>query len=260
MGGFPDDLQMAASLGGEMGSRILSYDWPANPLGVPAQWPAAVRTTAATALACRFPTVMWLGDQLRLIYNDAYIPMLGDKHPAAMGSACADVWWDIWDVICPLLDGVVTTGKATWSDDLKLTMVSDGRRRERYFTFTYSPIIGAGGAIEGVFCAVAETTKRVLSERRLRTLSTLAAALMDAQSVEAALDAAIDVCAHHPADLPFAAVYASDEADSRARLRGATAGATAVLPKMLASFTDRGAVVADGLWLVTELPALLPSL
>ncbi len=92
---------MAASLGGEMGSRILSYDWPAHPLGDPAEWPAAARTTAATALACRFPIVLWLGDQLRLIYNDGYIPMLGDKHPAALGSAGADVWWDIWDVICP---------------------------------------------------------------------------------------------------------------------------------------------------------------
>ncbi len=251
---------MAAALGGEMGSRLLSYDWPAHPLGDLAEWSAAVRTTVATALACRFPTVLWLGEQLRLIYNDGYIPMLGDKHPAALGSAGADVWWDIWDVICPLLDGVVTTGEATWSDDLKLMLVNDGRRRERYFTFTYSPIIGAGGAIEGVFCAVAETTEQVMSERRLRTLSTLAAALMDAQSVETAMDTAIDVCAHHPADLPFAAVYASDEADSRMRLRGATPGATGVMPQLLASFTDRGSVEADGLRLVPNLPALLPSL
>ena len=251
---------MAASLGGEMGSRILSYDWSAHPLGDPAEWSAAVRTTVATALACRFPTVLWLGDQLRLIYNDGYIPMLGDKHPTALGSAGADVWWDIWDVISPLLEGVVTTGKATWSDDLKLMVMNDGRRRERYFTFTYSPIIGAGGAIEGVFCAVAETTEQVLSERRLRTLSTLAAALMDAQSVDTALDTAIDVCAHHPADLPFAAVYASDEADSRVRLRGATPGATAGLPQLLASFTDRGSVEADGLRTVPALPILFPSL
>jgi hypothetical protein len=59
-----------------MGGRILSYDWPAHPLGDPVNWSAAVRTTVATALACRFPTVLWLGDQLRLIYNDGYIPIL----------------------------------------------------------------------------------------------------------------------------------------------------------------------------------------
>jgi len=243
-----------------MGSRILSYDWSAHPLGVPADWSAAMRTTVATALASRFPTVLMLRDDLRMIYNDGYIPILGDRHPAALGSAGADVWWDIWDDIRPLLDGVVTTGKATWSDDLKLMPVTDGRRWERYFTFTYSPIIGSGGAIKGVHCAVSETTEQVLSQRRLRTLSTLAAALMGAQSVETALDSVIDVCAHNPADLPFAAVYASNEEDSRARLRGATPGANAGMPELLASFTDLGAIEADGMRLVAELPALLPSL
>ena len=75
-----------------MGSRILSYDWSAHPLGVPADWSAAMRTTVATALASRFPTVLMLRDDLRMIYNDGYIPILGDRHPAALGSAGADVW------------------------------------------------------------------------------------------------------------------------------------------------------------------------
>src|SRR5215469_4748526 len=223
-----------------MGSRILSYDWSAHPLGNPAEWSMAMRTTVATALTCPFPIALMLRDELRMIYNDGYIPMLGDRHPAALGSAVADVWWDAWDVIHPLLDDVMTAGRATKSDDLKLMLVTDGRRWERYFTFTYSPIVEAGGAIKGVFCAVLETTEQVLSERRLRTLSTLAAALMGAQSAENALDIAIDVCAHNPADLPFAAVYASDEADNRARLRGATLGANAGMPELLATFTDRG--------------------
>src|SRR5215472_12957717 len=152
MSGFPAELRRAASLGGEMGSRVLSFDWSAHPLGDPAEWSGAMRTTVATALACRFPIVLLLRDELRLIYNDGYIPILGDRHPAALGSAGADVWWDIWDDVHPLLDGVMTTGKTVRFDDLKLMPVSDGRRRERYFTFTYSPIIGAGGAIRGVFC------------------------------------------------------------------------------------------------------------
>src|SRR5215469_11027706 len=198
MTGLPAELRRAASLGGEMGNRILSYDWPAHPLGDPSEWSAAVRAAVATALSCRFPTALLLGDQLRLIYNDGYIPILGDRHPAAMGSAGADVWWDAWDVVGPLLDGVMSSGKATGFDDLKLMLLSGGRLEERYFTFTYNPVIGAEGAIEGLFCAVGETTEQVLSERRLGTLNTLAAALMDSQSVDAAMDTVIDVCAHQP--------------------------------------------------------------
>src|SRR5215472_18944731 len=137
-----------------MGSRILSHDWSAHPLGDLAAWSTALRTTVATALACRFPIVLLLRDELRLIYNDGYIPILGDRHPAAMGSAGADVWWDAWDVVGPLLDGVMSSGKATGFDDLKLMLVGGGRLEERYFTFTYNPVIGADGRIEGLFCAV----------------------------------------------------------------------------------------------------------
>ena len=125
---------MAASLGGEMGSRIVSYDWSAHPMGDPAEWSAAVRTTVASALACRLPIALLLGDELRLIYNDGYVPMLGDRHPAALGSAGADVWWDAWDVIGPLLDGVMTTGKDIGFDDMKLMLVDKNRRRRSLTT------------------------------------------------------------------------------------------------------------------------------
>ena len=235
---FPADLQAAAALGGEMGQRLLAFDWAGHPLGDPGGWSPAVKTTVATALACRFPTVLWLGERLHLIYNDAYIPVLGDKHPAALGAAGAEVWWDIWDVVGPMLDSVVKSGVATWSDDLMLGLVNEGRRRERYFTFTYSPIIGGDGRVEGVFCAVAETTERVLGERRLQALNALSAALIDVQSAEQALTAVIEVCAAHDADLPFAAVYTAGDPPAGGWLHGATPGMAGLLPSSLPPLLD----------------------
>ena len=95
------------------------------------------------------------------MYNDAYAQILGDKHPAALGRPAEQVWSEIWEAIGPMLAGVVATGKATWSDDLMLPLVTGGRAQERYFTFTYSPIIGGDGAVTAIFCAVIETTERV---------------------------------------------------------------------------------------------------
>jgi signal transduction histidine kinase len=255
---LPPDLQTAAALGGEMGQQLLAFDWAGHPLGDPESWSPAVRATVATALACRFPTVLWLGERLHLAYNDAYIPVLGDKHPAALGAAGAEVWWDIWDVIGPMLHGVVKSGVATWSDDLMLMLVNEGRRRERYFTFTYSPIIGGDGRREGVFCAVTETTERVLGERRLQALSALSAALIDVQSAEQALAAAIEVCAVHDADLPFAAVYLAGEPLAEARLQAVTPGAAGLLPSSLPVLL--GAADAGGVRTISALPALLPEL
>jgi signal transduction histidine kinase/CheY-like chemotaxis protein len=259
-GVLPADLKAAAALGGEMGQRLLSFDWAGHPLGDPAGWPAAMRATVAAALASRFPIVLWFGPELRLIYNDAYIPMLGDKHPAALGRPGAEVWWDIWDVVGPLMDSVVGSGIATWSDDLLLMLVNDGRRQERYFTFTYSPILGEAGEMAGVFCAVAETTERVLGERRLRTLNALAAALLDAQSPDGVLAASIEVCAGHDADLPFAAVYLADGPLTAAWAHRATPGAAGLLPRSLAPLLDAASTDSDGLCVVTGLRSLLPEL
>jgi hypothetical protein len=243
-----------------MGRRLMSFDWAGHPLGDPATWSPAVRATVAVALASRFPTVLWLGERLHLVYNDAYIPVLGDKHPAALGGAGAEVWWDIWDVIGPMLGSVVQTGVATWSDDLMLMLVNDGRRQERYFTFTYSPIIGAQGQGEGVFCVVTETTERVLGERRLQALNALSAALIDAQSADAALAAAAGVFTVHDADLPFAAIYLAGGPERGARLYRATPGVAGLLPATLAQLLDAPGTGKNGVRVVGGLPSLLPGL
>ncbi|OBI12176.1 histidine kinase [Mycobacterium sp. E2462] len=232
---LPADLAAAVSLGGEMGRRFAEFDWDSHPLGSPQSWPSEVRAAVATTLASRFPLALWLGpEDLFVVYNEAYIEILGDKHPAALGRPGRDVWWDIWDSINPMLSGVVATGEATWSRDLMLAMVTAGRREERYFTFTYSPLMGADGRPFGIFCPSYETTERVLSERRLHLLNTVAAAMLETRSVDDAVGVAVTVCAGQPADLPFVAVYVEDEAAGAVTLRGATTSVLPLLPRELA--------------------------
>jgi signal transduction histidine kinase/CheY-like chemotaxis protein/serine phosphatase RsbU (regulator of sigma subunit) len=218
----PLDLAAAARLGGEMGRRLVSFDWDSHSLGSLANWPLEIRTVVATSLVSRFPVVLWIGEDLSLIYNDGYIPMLGGKHPSALGTPGSEVWWEIWDVVGPMLESVVRTGVPTWSDDLMLMLVSSGQPEERYFTFTYSPIIAGSGEIPGVFCAVRETTERVLGQRRLLTLNALAAEVMDKRVADDVVAGAVEVCASHDADLPFVAVYLREDDSSEATLRAAT--------------------------------------
>lgn len=87
-----------------MGRRFAEFDWDSHPLGSPQSWPSEVRAAVATTLASRFPLALWLGpEDLFVVYNEAYIEILGDKHPAALGRPGRDVWWDIWDSINPML-------------------------------------------------------------------------------------------------------------------------------------------------------------
>jgi signal transduction histidine kinase/CheY-like chemotaxis protein len=232
---LPPDLAAAVALGGTMGRLFADFDWIAHPLGPPQSWPAEVRSAVAVVLTSRFPIVLWLrADDLFLIYNDAYIQILGDKHPEALGQRGQYAWWDIWQPISPMLASVIATGEATWSHDLMLPIVTAGRRQERYFTFTYSPLIGDDGKIYGIFCPSFETTERVLSERRLHLLNAVASAVMDTNTIDDAVSAALAVCAEQPADVPFVAAYIGDPGTAGVTLRGATPSVLPLLPPTLA--------------------------
>jgi signal transduction histidine kinase/CheY-like chemotaxis protein len=236
---LPADLAAAVSLGGEMGRRFAEYNWDAHPLGPPSGWSSEMRAAVATTLASRFPLVLWLGtEDLFVVYNEAYIEILGDKHPHSLAQPGRAVWWDIWDSISPMLAGVVASGEPTWSRDLMLPMVTAGRRVERFFTFTYSPLMGADGKPFGIFCPSYETTERVLSERRLHLLNTVASATVGSRSIDEAVGVAVRVCAGQAADLSFIAVYLDADATGELTLRGATPAVLALMPGELAQLTD----------------------
>jgi hypothetical protein len=105
--------------GGEMGKLTRNFNWSLTPVGAPEQWPQSLRTIVAMVLSYRFPMFLWWGEELIQFYNDAYRPSLGNKgkHPKALGQKAVDSWPEIWDIIYPFNSPVLTTGKATWSED-----------------------------------------------------------------------------------------------------------------------------------------------
>ncbi|HET8775501.1 MAG TPA: ATP-binding protein [Thermoanaerobaculia bacterium] len=190
-----------------MQELVDAFDWAATPIGPRDSWPQSLRTSVSICLASRFPILVWWGPDLTKIYNDAYAPILGDKHPRALGARGRDVWPEIWPVIGPMLDQVRFQGKATWSDDQLLMMRRHGYLEETYFTFSYSPILDESGGVGGIFTAVSETTTRVVGKRRLDTLRRLAARAGEANTVEEACLNAAEILGANPSDIPFAALY-----------------------------------------------------
>ncbi|MBV8523418.1 MAG: hypothetical protein JOY71_15055 [Acetobacteraceae bacterium] len=99
--------------GGEMGELIRSLDWSKTPIGKPETWSPALRTIVRILLVNRFPILLWWGPKYVQIYNDAYKPIPGAKHPASMGQTGPECWSEIWDVIGPLVDAPFNGGPAT---------------------------------------------------------------------------------------------------------------------------------------------------
>ena len=92
-------------------------------------------------------------------------PILGQRHPDALGRSFTDVWHDLSGDIGPLIDRAFA-GEAVWHEDLPLTLHRKGFDETAYFTFSYTPVHDEKGAVAGMFCACTETTGRVLFARR----------------------------------------------------------------------------------------------
>jgi len=156
--------------GGSTGAMMRAHDWSQSPLGSPASWPHSLRTVVALLLQSRFPMFVAWGDTLGFLYNDPYAEILGQKHPRALGRRFYDIWSEIWPDISPLIDAAMS-GHSTYREDLPLVMNRKGYDEQTWFTFSYSPVRDESGKVAGMFCAVEETTRRVLAERALRELN-----------------------------------------------------------------------------------------
>jgi PAS domain S-box-containing protein len=153
--------------GGEMRARMRRHDWSRSPLGMPDTWPSSLRTAVGIMLNSSYPMFLAWGPSLTFLFNDAYIPMLGNKQADALAQPFAQIWWDIWSDIGPLVDTALS-GESIFADNLLLVMERNGFPEETYFTFSYSPVHDESGQVAGMFCACNETTLQILAERRQR--------------------------------------------------------------------------------------------
>jgi PAS domain S-box-containing protein len=206
----PSKLTFLAG-GGEMGAHMRALDWSRTPLGPPQSWPQSLRSTVSMLLPSKAQICLFWGPDFIVLYNDAYLPVFGAKHPDALGRPGREAWSEIWTTqLHGLLDGVVRTGEAFWARDLLFELERHGFPEETYFDVSYDPVRVETGTVGGVFCIVTETTERVVGARRLALLRDLAARNATARSERDACVVAMETLAG-TADVAFALAYLDDD-------------------------------------------------
>jgi PAS domain S-box-containing protein len=154
--------------GGEIGRLIAERDWRGSPLGTPDQWPPELRNAVRLVLPAKVQIVLFWGDDYVALYNDAYAPAIGDKHPAAFGRPAREFLSELWDDLEPLLRRVRETGEAFAAKDRPFYIERHGYGEEVLFDISYSPVRDEAGVVKGVLCIVDETTARVIDRARLQ--------------------------------------------------------------------------------------------
>ncbi|HET7536491.1 MAG TPA: PAS domain-containing protein, partial [Candidatus Didemnitutus sp.] len=165
---------------------------------------------------------IWIGwgPELVFLYNDAYLPIIGGRHPQAMGQPTREVWREIWSIIAPMLSTAMTGDEGTYVESMRLIMERNGYREETYYTFSYSPVPDDDGEVGGIICANTDDTQRSIGERQLTLLREISGRAASARSWQDACERACTALVTNPRDIPFALIYLSECEGGSLRLAG----------------------------------------
>ena len=156
--------------GGEMGELVRALDWSKTSLGPISAWPPNLKSTLNLMLPAHAQIVLFWGPEFVALYNDAYAPTIGEKHPRALGRPARENWAELWDDLEPLLRRVLETGETVFAKDRPFYIERHGYPENVYFDISYSPVWDDSGKVGGVLCIVSETTERVVAQERQRLL------------------------------------------------------------------------------------------
>jgi signal transduction histidine kinase len=160
-------------------SLLRTVAWGATPLGSPDGWPESLTSAVRACLAARLPMAVCWGKDLTTIYNDAFRPVLGVRHPSSVGRPYREVWGDLGPRLLPMVDAVFATGRASSAAEVAIPVLRDEQPVEVYFDMACSALSDENGATAGVLIVFVDTTHHVLARRQaLRSCDQARAAAM----------------------------------------------------------------------------------
>ncbi|KAF1955204.1 hypothetical protein CC80DRAFT_415608 [Byssothecium circinans] len=215
-GGFFDwtRLELSSSLPPHI-QFARSVDWASTPLGPIEYWSNDLRAMCNLIMASPHPAAMYWGEELVAIYNEAYIGLAGQKHPALMGQSYKVAWAEIWDEVKEVFNNARLTGQSTMKDDDCLFMMRSGFLEETYFSWSIIPLVGQYGTVMGLYNPAFEKTRRKIAERRMLTLREVGELTATARDVKAFWEQVLLGLTNNDMDAPFVLLYSvADENDS----------------------------------------------
>ena len=155
---------------GRWARLMRAHDWADVATGT-ARRAGRSRCAPPSAHAQHRPSdVHLVGPRRRCLYNDAYRRSIGpERHPGSLGRPAREVWDEIWDIIGPQIEQVMSGRGATWHETSWCrSPATAGARTSTGPTATArSTMRLRATAVGGVLVVCTETTQQVLAARQL---------------------------------------------------------------------------------------------
>lgn len=246
------------SSGGEVTGILRGIDWSEKSVGPVSGWPQSLRTALGICLASRQPScLVWGADRL-CFYNEACQPLLGNRHPRALGESYATAWPESAQILQPLLAQVEATGEAASLDDLTVNLPPGNAPEAGTFAVSIAPARAENGVVGGALITFATTTAQAVSERRLRILGEFADRAAKSQLADDVCRLAAEILSADSATVPFAWFYLTAPDGQSARL----VSQTQRIPEQMTVPVEVSLTSDDGndLWALREAAGTLKPL
>ncbi len=150
-----------------MGQRIRAHGWAETPLGPLSSWPQSLRTLAELMIDSRQPAFVVWGPDLTLLYNDSFGPILGPKHPAALGTPLRQLWPELWDGYRSSIESALS-GEVRDATEHSASSAGGLDWPIGAFAFSWTPARDDTGKVAGFYCIGNEPSGHAPMEERLR--------------------------------------------------------------------------------------------
>ncbi|KAJ4337071.1 hypothetical protein N0V87_004924 [Didymella glomerata] len=184
-------------------------DWSQTSLGDMASWSSELRCVVNMTLNDTYPAILFWGEDAIMVYNEAYIQLLGVLHPC-MGKSARTYACNYWPTFTPLIEHINATGASLREHDVPLFIDRHGFLEETYWSFQFTPVLNKEGHITSYYHHLFETTKHHLLERRVGSLVELGSQTANARSFQSFWDVAKQTLSLNPKDVPFALLYSAE--------------------------------------------------
>jgi PAS domain S-box-containing protein len=208
-----------------------SVDWASTPLGPLEEWPSDLRSMSNMIMGSPHPAAMYWGPQYIAIYNEAYIPLAGQKHPQLMGMRYQDAWTEIWSDLLPYFDAAWNAGQSTMKQDDRLYVNRHGYMEETYFNWSIIPLVGGDGSVVAIYNPAFENTRRKINERRMLALNEVGEKTSQARDVKGFWTQVRQGLEYSEYDVPFALIYSVTD-DSESEVSSMHSGSLANPPQI----------------------------
>ena len=154
-----------------MATLVRTHRWADTPLGPIETWSETLLCAVNLVLGSQFPTALFWGSQMIQIYNDAYLPILAEKHPQSLGQAASECWKEAWHIVSPQLEAALYRGESAYQENVLIPVNRCGTLQDAYWTYSSSPVYGPAGDVCGILAVCHDVTEEVVAKRERTALS-----------------------------------------------------------------------------------------